>query len=403
VTSLAVIEEAARETAAKVVKTGGKSKNFESRAVEALAETGLAEAIDPSALLPALLAAPASLANSQVASDFSDLQLILHADAEVEVQLLYWLTATTSVHNHGFDGAFRVLSGRSIHSCFTFDSVWSDDQGFALGSLSLAGAELLEPGDVRPIRGGFETIHAVYHLGFPSVTLLVATARSQPKAPTFEFRGRSIAVDRSRIDLFTIRQVQALRLMARTGRPFADQLAQWALERGPAAAYWALRGLDADIARLPVEALRSLEGALSADPDFARVLDAVRREKILARLVNLRASVADETARLLLALFMNVPDPVAWGPVLRGFFGGAPDAAARVGHGLRVIFEDPAWATVSAEASRADFAATLARVLAAQLAGAPAGGELAALAAHPLAEFIGLTATRPNALLGKAA
>src|SRR5688572_12906367 len=36
------------------------------------------------------------------------------------IEILFWVTSTTAIHQHGFRGVFYVLSGSSIHSIFQF-------------------------------------------------------------------------------------------------------------------------------------------------------------------------------------------------------------------------------------------------------------------------------------------
>lgn len=399
----ASVEKLARSAADAATRLEHSGGDFVASAMDLLSDDRLVQSIEPAELLDALPQTRPPWAESQVPTDFSDLQLILYADDRVEVQLLYWLTATTSIHNHGFDGAFRVLAGRSIHSRFGFEPCTADGAGFFLGELSMLDSELLEPGAVRPIRAGFETIHSVYHLGFPSVTLLIATPRTRPKAATFEFRGRAVAVDRSQTDLFTVRQVQALRLLARTGQPLVERFAAWARANGPGAAYWGLRALDSEIAQLDDQARRGLEGIFAADPCLSRVMEAVRREKIIARLVNLRAAISDESARLVLSLFMNVPDPRAWPPMAAKFFGSEPGLRARVERAVGTVLAAPSWAAVGTGSARRELAHLLTGVLAPDTGGQqPPPVQVAALRAHPLAEFIGLS-TEAERPLGRAA
>src|SRR5262249_36958894 len=36
------------------------------------------------------------------------------------IEVLFWIDATTDIHQHGFDGAFCVLEGSSVHSTYRF-------------------------------------------------------------------------------------------------------------------------------------------------------------------------------------------------------------------------------------------------------------------------------------------
>ena len=53
---------------------------------------------------------------------FGDLPMVAYRGSQFSVTLLVWTSGSTSIHTHGFSGAFRVLSGSSIHSRYDFSS-----------------------------------------------------------------------------------------------------------------------------------------------------------------------------------------------------------------------------------------------------------------------------------------
>lgn len=46
---------------------------------------------------------------------FSNLPLVVYRRDDFHIELLIWTEATTTIHQHGFSGAFRVLIGSTLH------------------------------------------------------------------------------------------------------------------------------------------------------------------------------------------------------------------------------------------------------------------------------------------------
>lgn len=91
------------------------------------------------------------------------------------VDLYIWVDFDTSIHSHGFRGAFRVLHGQSLHETFRAQvtkEVASDLRFVDMSDVSL---EKLSAGDVRTIAPGLDLTHRVIHLENPTVTLCVRT------------------------------------------------------------------------------------------------------------------------------------------------------------------------------------------------------------------------------------
>ena len=113
------------------------------------------------------------------------------------VQALVWLDSTTSVHQHGFAGAFRVVEGQSVHARYSFAPDDPVNARMIFGSLDFRDAEVLAVGDVRTIERGNSFIHSVFHLDRPSVTLVVRTFGDTAKGPQYDYLRPCLAVDSS--------------------------------------------------------------------------------------------------------------------------------------------------------------------------------------------------------------
>jgi hypothetical protein len=138
---------------------------------------------------------PALPAQVDLAARFGEPPLTLYSTSRFHISLLYWLDSTTSIHEHAFQGAFRVVRGSSLHSRWRFAEETRICGRLRVGNATRVASEVLTMGDVRPILPGGEGAHALFHLEQPSATL-VARTRSDPAArPQYEYCPPSLAVD----------------------------------------------------------------------------------------------------------------------------------------------------------------------------------------------------------------
>src|SRR5208283_3593659 len=112
--------------------------------------------------------------DQQPSCGFSNLPPIVYRCEEFYIELLIWMDATTTIHQHSFSGAFRVLVGSSFHSVYEFNEHERINSQLLLGDVRLKMAEILRTGDVRLIHPGRSgLVHALFHLDRPSVTVVV--------------------------------------------------------------------------------------------------------------------------------------------------------------------------------------------------------------------------------------
>ena len=243
----------------------------------------------------------------QTASGFGQPELVVFDDPRFYIQLLFWLDGTTQIHQHEFSGAFHVLAGSSLHAEFAFTNVRPVTAHFRLGDLQLTGTELLETGRTVPITSGGASIHSLFHLETPSVTVVVRTHSDPGTGPQFTYLPPHVAVDPFFSDALTTRRLQLLDVLDRTG---AEDYAE--VVRGMVA------GLDYE------RGFFTLQNCLSALRErgeweetwnvFAEkhgelaAYAAPTLEEIVwrDRLVNLRSSIEDADHRFFLALLLNV-------------------------------------------------------------------------------------------------
>jgi hypothetical protein len=244
----------------------------------------------------------------QTASGFGQPELVVYDDPRFYIQLLFWLDGTTQIHQHEFSGAFHVLAGSSLHTEFAFANVHPVTAHFRLGDLQPIRTELLETGRTVPITSGSGSIHSLFHLETPSVTVVVRTHSDPGTGPQFTYLPPHVAVDPFFTDALTTRRLQLLDVLDRTG---AEDYAEVA--RGMVASLDYERGFFT---------LQNCLVALQERGEWAETWDVfAKKHGALAayaaptleeivwrdRLVSLRGSIEDADHRFFLALLLNVP------------------------------------------------------------------------------------------------
>lgn len=307
-------------------------KHFDERAFVDLATTMLADArlherTSGDEILEWFVRAP-SLPSQKADDNFGEPPLLMYQGRRFFIQVLYWLDGTTSIHEHGFSGAFGVLQGSSIESTFSFDLDQRVSSRVLLGRLAFKGAEYLRPGDVRPIEGALGDPHSLFHLDRPSVSVVVRTYQDPDAQPQYRYLQPGIAIDPFHADPILDRKVQLLRVLQRSNDRRYDALASSVAETGDfqlvfrvlEQAYVFYAGDDRFEALLAT-ARRNL-GRLA--DWIVPALDENRRQ---AHLVDLRAKYREADERFFLALLLNVPTADAMKEIIRQRHPGAdPDA-----------------------------------------------------------------------------
>ena len=225
------------------------------------------------------------------------------------IEVLYWLDGLVSIHQHGFSGAFGVLSGSSVHCRYRFREQSRVHAGMLLGRLELSSAEFLRPGQVRRIDSGPALIHSTFHLERPTVTLVVRTQAARENGPQYDYRPPSLAIDPFHRPPTLEKRLQILRMLARCRPALYFRSVRSLLEHTDLfAAYRILdQGflLSEDVADR--ERLVALARAVHGDrlgPLVPVLEESAKRRALVAW----RDRETDDEVRLLFALLLNVPD-----------------------------------------------------------------------------------------------
>lgn len=239
---------------------------------------------------------------------FGDAAITLYRAPRFVIEALVWTNDTTTIHQHGFSGAFTVLRGASIHSRYDFHRTERINASFAVGDLVFRGAELLSRGDIRAIESGPRLIHNVFHVEAPSITLVIRTSGRLDTHPQLNYLPPGLASDPFFKDPVLAHQLRFLRMLLDLESTTAGQRIRSYL--GSADLHAAYRTLEFLHESLVEHQLwdQALSWAAQAHPGKAETLRAafeelVRRQDIVAQ----RRAVRDSKLRFFLAMLLSVP------------------------------------------------------------------------------------------------
>jgi hypothetical protein len=248
-------------------------------------------------------------AQSDPNASFGQPPLTVYAGGNFEIQALFWTGTTPSIHQHSFSGAFHVLHGSSLHLTWEFDVQERVLNHLLYGDLRLKNAELLHPGDHRPILAGSRFIHTTFHLERPTVSLVVRTMSEELERlqyaydpPAIAFGPQQRASDQKRHQILDMLVAGGRRAdyysFLKTLLAECDTLAAFRYLRQAAALLESQRELN-DV----------LESARTRHPKLIEtivpVLSYIRRQ---SGIIQLREKVSDPDLKLFLAFLANIPD-----------------------------------------------------------------------------------------------
>jgi hypothetical protein len=293
-------------------------------AAEELGDARLSEHLDIPALVRWFGQETGAAPQINLEGTFGEPPLTLAATSRFYIEALFWLDGTTSIHQHQFSGAFSVLCGSSIHTRYRFARSQRVNASTLVGALAVDGVEFMRPGQVRPILSGNGTIHSLFHLERPTVSIVVRTFVDHEAGPQFDYWPPSIARAPYVLDTRLTRQLQLLRTLCKIEASDRFQHARELLERSDYAS--ALMVVDAILAAEPaawpeilelIELVRARHPAI--DCDLVPVFEVRRRAYFVA---GQRRQVRDPELRLFLAMLLVLPTRAACFEFLRTY---APD------------------------------------------------------------------------------
>ena len=325
-------DELARAVDSRWTAAGRGAEQLTDIAAAALEEVPVPETLDALTVLDRLARDDALPKQRKVDDQFGQPPTVLYLSEGLEVQALTWIEGSTSIHQHGFDGAFRVLQGSSLHVEYDFDPSEELADGHLLaGELRMRSSEVLTAGAVRPIPSGPEFIHSLFHLERPSVTIVVRNESSNLPFPQYDYRHPGVGVDiqakdeRLGMRLRSVRSIEAV--APGDGLRVALDLVRtedlWTAFR--VTEFW-FRAISDD------EGFADLAEALAArDTTMGGVVEEMFREqKRQGRLLRRRGLLEQQRHRLLLAVLVNLPDPGSVAATMAALFPGRAPAEVTI-------------------------------------------------------------------------
>jgi hypothetical protein len=200
------------------------------------------------------------------------------------------------------------MHGSSIHAHYKFEKARPVTPHMSVGNVRMTRIEILETGRTVAIASGHQTIHSLFHLDSPSITVVVRTQHDPGTGPQFNYLPPHMAIDPLHSDLLTMRRTQLLDVLEQTEDPgyaelVMEMLADLDFERG----FYILQNCMGHLQQLDawdaaMKLFKKKHGTLAAGV-AATLHEEIRRDIIKS----LRSSITNPEHRFFLALLMNAP------------------------------------------------------------------------------------------------
>ncbi len=301
-----------------------RDANYDELKLPAIAKAKLTEHDLPSKLTPWeilewAMAMPELPPQADPNSNFGDPPITVYSGTRFHIDVYFWFTGTTAIHQHAFSGAFQVLTGSSIHSWYEF---FADDYVnvfMEYGRMELKLCEILDVGAVQEINAGRGYIHSLFHLDDPSVTIVVRTRKSPMFLPQYSYHKPHLALDPFYAQDSMTKKVQSMAAMLKAKRPNADEkIGEMLANSDIQQTFHLLQNLRSMLRSDKVKQMFNVENfdqrfdalfAISKARHGARaerLLDVFEYQDKVVSIVNRRDYVTDPALRFFLAVLLNV-------------------------------------------------------------------------------------------------
>ena len=140
-------------------------------------------------------------------SGFGEPPLVVYEEPRFYAEVLFWFHGRTSIHGHGFYGAYQVLAGYSIEAQFAYHRDHEPVPGIQVGALEPTALRLITPGGITRILPEEAFIHTVMHMGNPSLTLVI---RNKGGLVQFDYSMNGLGVNAYQDSQSHVRQAEVL-------------------------------------------------------------------------------------------------------------------------------------------------------------------------------------------------
>lgn len=242
-------------------------------------------------------------------SRFGQPPLTLYADEKLYILGLFWLDSTTAIHQHGFTGAFQVFEGSSIHTAYSFEEKKRLNANVRVGDVESLRVEHFTKGMVQPIAPGGEYIHALFHLEYPSVTIVVRSYGVSELQPQWRYLAPSLAIDDKVERASTQMRRQLFRMLALTRhQALMPLMEEWLKEADVEEVVLVLWNLTGSRSLRLEELVRVFDLLKAYKPELAEhLIPVLEQEDLVAQLTASRRVLKDAKSRLMMGLLTSQP------------------------------------------------------------------------------------------------
>jgi hypothetical protein len=279
---------------------------FPQIATEALVAARLPDEVRPDDLIGWALRSPSLPHQRDMASKFGQPPLTLFRAPRFYIDALHWIDGSTTVHQHGFSGAFQVLAGSSIETRYAFERRRSFDGHFVLGDLHVVGTCFHSAGDATPIEAGPRGLtHALFHLDRPSISIVVRTFHDGDAGPQFNYYKPGIGVDPFFVEDSRDRALQVVNFLCTVAHPDLERFVGDYIARSDL--HTAYRVLEVCLNIADRGLFERLVGRVRDDSAIDAFRASFEERRRLAFLYSRRALVKDAELRCLLGILLIAP------------------------------------------------------------------------------------------------
>ncbi len=111
------------------------------------------------------------------------------------VDLQFWSAPDTTFRDHGYSGAFAILTGETIHCIYRLEFIAHPEPGIMLAKLDLETVDQLREGMVQSVYQERPFIHRPRHIDRPTVTLSVRSIPTPLPVGHYEYYRPGFAIE----------------------------------------------------------------------------------------------------------------------------------------------------------------------------------------------------------------
>lgn len=177
--------------------TGYSDRCFTEIAYQCMAAARLEVGFAPEALIRDFFSQPVPT-QLDPGGQYGQPPLTLYNSGRFVVDVYFFVTPESPIHDHDFGGAFVNLQGDSLHSTYGYHYTPQAGQRLFCGQLVRKATELLSPGSPRAIEPatlpGTSFIHRVWHLDRPTIIAIARMKNSVQGGEAYRYFEHGLAL-----------------------------------------------------------------------------------------------------------------------------------------------------------------------------------------------------------------